>query len=92
MPLPRAYAEEMATKRRDAEELAHRDTLWAHVRTALMCVGWSAAGIFLLMWSCHSTNMMYGRVAFFGGIAVGNAGILFTLLAAYVRGEHRGDW
>jgi hypothetical protein len=36
--------------------------------------------------------MTDGQVAFLGGIAVGNAGILFPLIAAYAPGEHCGDW
>jgi hypothetical protein len=92
MPIPRVRAEQQAAERAAERERAQRDLLWAHVVTALLCVGWAGAGIFLLMWSAHTTSMAYGRIAFFGGLAVGNGGVLFTLIAAYARGEHRGDW
>lgn len=72
--------------------MARRATFWDHVLTALACVGWAAAGIFLLMWSAHTTSIAYGRIAFFAGLAVGNGGISYTLIAAYARGERRGDW
>jgi hypothetical protein len=39
----------------------------------------------------HTTNEHYGRVAFYGGLIVGNAGILYTLLNTYRRLEKRGD-
>jgi hypothetical protein len=82
----------MAAKRRAEAELARRDTFWSYVLTALMCAGWAGLGIFLLMWSAHTTSLTYGRIAFWAGCAVGNGGILFTLIAAYARGEQRGDW
>jgi hypothetical protein len=92
MPLPRARAEELAAERRAEAELAHRDTLWDYVLTALTCLVWAGLGIFLLMWSAHTTSLTYGRIAFWAGLAVGNGGVLFTLIAAYARGERRGDW
>lgn len=60
--------------------------------TALRCVAWSALGIACILWSAHTTDMAYGRMAFYFGVLVGNAGILWTLSAAYLRGERRGYW
>jgi len=92
MSLSRAKAEEIAARRRAEAELARRDTWWDYVLTALMCLLWAALGIFLLMWSAHTTSLTYGRIAFWGGLGIGNGGVLFTLVAAYARGERRGDW
>ena len=92
MPLPRHLLEEMAARRAAETVEAERDTRWDHVRTALLCVFWSGLGIFGILWSAHTTDMSWGKAAFFGGLAVGNGGIIFTLLAAYRRGERRGDW
>ena len=84
--------EEMARKR--AEEKVEADRLMRRELrfTALLCLLWSAAGIFLLSWSVHTTDKTLGTAAFWTGLGVGNAGIIFTLLAAYRRGEKRGDW
>jgi hypothetical protein len=92
MPNPRARAEELVAKRRTEAELAHRDTWRDYVLTALKCLVWAALGIFLVMWSAHTTSLAYGRMALWAGLAVGNGGVLFTLIAAYARGERRGDW
>ncbi|MEJ7811526.1 MAG: hypothetical protein WKG32_14030 [Gemmatimonadaceae bacterium] len=92
MPLPTEILEEMAERRRAEAVLADRDRRWDMARTAIICLGWSAFGVFLILWSAHTTSLTYGRMAFFGGLGAGNGGIMFTLLAAYRRGEKRGDW
>lgn len=71
---------------------AKRDKLWDYVVTALTCVVWCGIGVFLIAWSAHTTDTVLGYAAFWGGLGIGNAGIIFTLLAAYRRGEKRGDW
>ncbi|MBC7791683.1 MAG: hypothetical protein H7Z74_17180 [Anaerolineae bacterium] len=92
MPLPREILEEMASRYEQHAVLAERDKLWDYLRTALVCVLWSALGIVCILWSAHTTSIVYGRIAFFSGLGIGNGGIVFTLLAAYRRGEKRGDW
>ncbi len=92
MPLPRPLLEEMAARRCQERELAERDRRRDMVRTALACVGWCALGLFCIAWAFHTTDEAYGRVAFLAGIAIGNGGVIATLLSAYRRGERRGDW
>lgn len=92
MPLPKDVREDMARRYRAAAEEADRDRMWDLVRTALACFGWAALGIFLILWATHTTDATNGRIAFYAGIAIGNGGIVFTLVAAYRRGEERGDW
>ncbi len=87
MPLPRALLEEMSVKRAAEAERAQRDRSWALVRAALACVGWCALGLFCLMWSAHTTDVGYGRIAFYGGLVIGNGGILFTLITTFARRE-----
>ena len=83
-----------ATERRraagelEAKRILHRDLAW----TALQCVAWVVLGLALVAWSLHTTDVVLGRAAFFAGLGVGNAGWLFSVLAAYARGEKRGDW
>jgi len=87
-----ALREQMAERNRRLAVEADRDKTRDAVLTALSCLLWMGAGVFLVLWSFHTTDMAYGRAAFAGGIAVGNGGIIFTLLAFYRRGEARGDW
>jgi hypothetical protein len=83
---------EMQEKRMREREEAAAETRHDLLLTAVLCVLWSAAGIFLLLWSFHTMNAAYGRMAFYAGLAIGNGGWVFTILAAYRRGERRGDW
>jgi hypothetical protein len=92
MPLPRALLEEMAAKRQREAVGANRDRRRAHVRTALQCLGWCAFGLYCIGWALHTTNEDTGRILLLLGLALGNGGVIFTLLAAYRRGERRGDW
>lgn len=84
--------ESMAERRREEAVQANRDKLRDYVVTALMCFVWCGVGVFLIAWSAHTTDETMGRAAFWGGLGIGNTGIIFTLLAAYRRGEKRGDW
>ena len=92
MPLPKELLEQMAAHRAAEATEASRDKVHDLILTALQCMSWGALGILCILWSAHTTNLTFGKIAFFGGIAVGNGGIIFTLLAAYRRGEKRGDW
>jgi len=82
----------MAERRREESVQANRDKFRDYVVTALTCFAWSFLGIFLIAWSAHTTDLAMGEAAFWAGLGVGNTGIIFTLLAAYRRGEKRGDW
>ncbi|MFL5575310.1 MAG: hypothetical protein ACJ79S_05010 [Gemmatimonadaceae bacterium] len=92
MPLPIELLHEMSRRRAEeaveARRATRRDLAW----TALQCVAWVALGLFLIGWSMHTTDPTLGRAAFAAGIGAGNGGWLFTVLAAYRRGEKRGDW
>jgi hypothetical protein len=92
MPLARELLDEMARKRAAEAVQADRDRRRDLALSGLTCLAWSAAGILCILWSAHTTSLVYGRIAFFGGVGMGNGGILYTLLAAYRRGERRGDW
>ena len=71
---------------------ANRETRRDLAFTALVCVAWSLGGIACIAWSAHTTDLLAGRLAFYTGLGAGNAGVIFTLLGAYRRGERRGDW
>ncbi len=92
MPIPREISEELQRRRFAEHRDAERDKRWDYVRTALQCWGWCIAGLALIAWSMHATDYGFARAAFWAGIGVGNAGIIFSILALYRRGEARGDW
>ena len=92
MPLPKEVREELAARRESESHEAERDKWRDILRTSLQCFAWAAIGILLIGWSAHTTDLAYGKAAFFAGLGVGNGGIIFTLLGAYRRGERRGDW
>jgi hypothetical protein len=92
MPLPKELLDELGRRRTAESKEAERDKWRDIVVTALQCFAWSALGISLILWSAHTTDLTYGKAAFFGGLGIGNGGIIFTVLAAYRRGERRGDW
>jgi hypothetical protein len=91
-PSLRALREEMAERNRRLAEEADADKRRDAALTALRCVGWMVLGVGSLLWSFHTTDMAYGRAAFYAGLGLGNGGIIFTLLGFYRRGEARGDW
>ena len=91
MPLPQHIREEMELTRAEEHRRAERDAFWAHVRTALACVGWSGAGLACMAWGLHMSDPDLGEIAWRGGVVVGYAGILFTLVRAYAKARERGD-
>ena len=91
MPLRKELLEEMGRAREAAELETERARRRALVRAAAWCVAWMLLGLYLLGWSMHTTDFAYGRIAFYGGVIVGNAGIIYTLLNTHRRLEKRGD-
>lgn len=91
MPLPREIQEGLEQKRRAEHLQAKRDSFWAHVRTALTCVAWSAAGLACMAWGLHTSDSQLGSIAWKGGMVVGYAGILITLARAHAKAKERGD-
>jgi hypothetical protein len=92
MPLPADLLEGMVERSQAAESRARWDLRIDLALTALACMAFSTTGIALIGFALHTTDPWIGRICFWSGLAVGNSGILFTLLAAYRRGERRGDW
>jgi hypothetical protein len=91
MPLRKELLEEMGRAREAAELETERARRRELVRAAALCVAWMLLGLYLLGWSMHTTDFAYGRIAFYGGVIVGNAGIIYTLLNTHRRLEKRGD-
>ena len=91
MPLPPDIQEELQRKRREEHLQAKRDTFRATVRAALACVAWSAAGLACMGFGLHTTDPELGQVFWKGGMVVGYAGILFTLIRWHSKAKDRGD-
>jgi hypothetical protein len=91
MPLPQHLLDELA-ERHLAEAAAERDKLRDYASAAAQCIGWCALGLFCIGWGLHTTDAVWGRAALYVGAGLGNGGWIFTVLAAYRRGERRGDW
>ena len=80
-----------AARLREADQ-ADRDRRRDFFRTAAECLGWCALGLAGMAWGMHTTDALLGRGVFYAGVGAGNAGIILSVLAAYRRGERRGDW
>src|SRR5437868_6068679 len=92
MPLPKHVYEEMIERHAAAHRIGARLRFWAWFRTLLLCWFWLLLGMFLVGWSFHPTHAVLGHIAFWLGLAVGNGGFLFTLIAAWRAAEARGDY
>jgi hypothetical protein len=92
VPLPDHLQRELSAKREAESRRARRDTWRDIALTCVQVIFWCVVGLGALLTSFHVHDDLIGRMLFWGGLAVGNGGMLFTLLAAYRRGEARGDW
>lgn len=81
MPVDRSelYAE-IAERRRRADEAAEAERFRVLAWAAAQCVAWCALGLFMIGWSVHTTDLRWARPVFLGGIAVGNAGLVATIV------------
>lgn len=92
MPLPREMLDELGRRSLVESRLADSDKLRDLAFTALRCWFWAVVGLGCMAFSFHTTVIWLGETAFWAGLGMGNAGIIFSLLGAYRRGERRGDW
>jgi hypothetical protein len=51
---------------------------------------WFIVGLYLLFWSLRTTDSRYAGLAFLGGIGLGDAGMLMTLIRARKEAERCG--
>ena len=92
MPLPKHILQEIGERHYAAERRAARERFWFWTRVLLMCWFWCLLGMYLVGWAFHTTDVYYGRLAFSGGLLIGNAGVLLTIVAAGRKAEARGDY
>lgn len=71
------------------EAEATREERWDIARTLVACVVYCVAGLALMSWAVHTTDLRVAGAAFWSGLLVGNGGILLTLAVAYLRASRR---
>lgn len=91
-PMPQKYRDELVARHERAHLAASRETLRDMLRTCLHLVFWVLCGWVFIGFSAHTTDASVGWVLYWAGFTVWIPGVLFSLLAAYRRGEKRGDW
>lgn len=91
-PIPREYQDELTRRREQEHRLAERERLGDLARTCAQMIGCVLLGWLVIALSVHTRDQLTGRVLWWTGITVWIPGVLWTLLAAYRRGEKRGDW
>ena len=90
MPLPREILEKIGAERLAAQVEAERERRRLWLRTAVYCVVWPLIGLTLVGWSLHTTDPLYGQVAFWAGLGIGDGATLFTLIGAWRTAERKG--
>jgi len=92
MPIPRKSYDEMIARSEAAHRAARGETVRDLLKTCGHMAFWVLAGWSFIGLSAHITNETLGWILYWAGFAVWIPGVLFSLLAAYRRGEKRGDW
>jgi hypothetical protein len=92
MPIPPQVYAELIAAHEAAHRSAQRDTFRDLLKTCGHLAFWVACGLCFIGLALHTTDASWGRILWLTGHTVWIAGVLFSLLAAYRRGEARGDW
>lgn len=86
LPTPAERAANLAA----LEKTVRREIRWAYARAVFLCIVSAAIALGATAWSVHTTDEASGQIAFWGGLLVGNAGIMWTLFATYARAVKEG--
>lgn len=92
MPMPRKYQDQLIESHARNEREARRETTRDMLRTMGQIAFWVVLGLGLLGLALHSSEHAVGMMFWWAGHAVWIGGVTSALLAAYRRGEKRGDW
>ncbi|MGQ0647470.1 MAG: hypothetical protein ACT4P7_07845 [Gemmatimonadaceae bacterium] len=82
--------EERGESLRVQEVELRRERRWIFVRAILFCLLCSAAGLTCIAWAVHTTDQQLGLILFWGGLLIGNAGILVSVARALSRAATEG--
>ncbi|MEP7383648.1 MAG: hypothetical protein ABI910_18325 [Gemmatimonadota bacterium] len=86
LPTPAERALDLAARERELR----REIRWVYARAVLFCLGWLAIALAAIAWAVHSSDEQSAAIAFWGGLLVGNGGILGTLFLTYSRALAEG--
>ncbi len=92
MALERPYEQEQVERNALLDREARRDYWRDIVRTMLHLAFWVSVGLAFLGMALHTHDVVLGRILWLAGQTLWLGGVLFSLLAAYRRGNRRGDW
>jgi ABC-type siderophore export system fused ATPase/permease subunit len=92
MPIEPKRYQELIEKHEEAHHAAKSDTFRDLLMTCGHLLFWVLCGLAFLGMALHTTDASWGSIFWKAGHLIWIAGVLFSLLAAYRRGEKRGDW
>jgi len=92
MPMPKQYRDELEEKHEQAEREARRATRSDLLRAFRDMVFWTVLGLIVFGFAFHVVDPDIGVALSWAARGIGFGGVAFSLLAAYRRGERRGDW
>jgi len=87
---PKLTPEERALEIEQLETENRAQTRRLYLRYGAEYAVWFVVGLYLLYWSMHTTDARYATLAFWGGLGVGDAGMLWTLIRARHDADKRG--
>jgi hypothetical protein len=87
---PKLTIEERALEIEELERAIRTQTRFLYLRYGSEYLVWLLVGLYLLFWSFHATDSRYAGLSFWGGIGLGDAGMLWTLIRARHDAERRG--
>jgi xanthine dehydrogenase iron-sulfur cluster and FAD-binding subunit A len=87
----REELERIAAERLATERLAVRATRRALAICLAQVVGFCFLGLVMMFFAFWVADEQLGRALLYAGMAVGYAGMAWSLLRAYVKAEERGD-
>jgi hypothetical protein len=87
---PKPTIEQRALELEQLERDTRSQKRSLYLRYGLEYLLWLVVGLFLMFWSFHTTDSRYARLAFWGGIGVGDGGMLMALIRARHEAERCG--
>ena len=87
---PKPTIEERAQELERWERETRRQKRALYLRYGTEYAVWFVIGLFLLFWSFHTTDSRYAKLALWGGIGVGDGGMLLALIRARKEAERCG--
>ena len=86
LPIPAERAADLEA----LERSVRRQIRWVYARAVALCLLSMLVALAAIGWSFHSTDEESAQIAFWGGLIIGNVGIMWTLLATYKRAVAEG--